>query len=102
MKAFDNYAGVHLSELEFLSQEQAELLQSYYNIFTLGQLMGVTWGFSNTELFEEHEELKGVLPELLALVPEEEREKYRSYSREYPTGLIKNKDDEDKSEDITE
>ena len=101
MESHQQYNDLKLSNLAFLTQENLDLLADY-NIFTLGQLLGATRGLKNIQLFSEQENSEEIIQVFLDFIPADLIDKYRSYSEEYPTGLIKKKNDENESNHIEE
>jgi len=99
MESHDKFNDLRLSEVDFLTQEQLEIFESY-NIFTLGHLLGATKGFTKTLIIDELDSTDDLLDRFLGIVPDEILEQYQSYSKNYPTGLLKTSDNENKEENI--
>ena len=97
MESHEELNKLPLSEIEFFSEDQLSLLESY-NILTLGQLLGATKGFKNVSLFQEMDPSGELCENLFGLVPEELIETYQSWSGEYKTGLLKNPSHEEEEE----
>lgn len=99
MESNEQYHNLRLSEIEFLTSENLALFESF-NIFTLGQLFGATRGLTRAEIFNEQENKEELIQQLFDLVPAELIETYQTFSEKYPTGLLKNQDDENETNHI--
>ena len=84
---FSRIEGQSIGSLGIFSEEEVKYLDSY-GISTVGGLLGSTNGFLKVDLFSDFEDGNQKLEQLEIKIPNAIREKYQTFSEEYPKGWL--------------
>jgi len=93
-KDMDEIIEMRLEDLPFVSPYTIEVFREY-NIETIGQLLGVTQGFTKNVVFYLIPDGDKVLADFIDYTPSFLVDKYKTITIDKPLGYIKEKDHED-------
>jgi hypothetical protein len=77
-----------INSLEIFSEADARLLFERYNVLMLGELLGMTQGLTEVEMFNDFENGDLILNTLLEQIPEAQLKRYQEQVETPPMGVI--------------